>query len=202
MKQNNFKVIGLTGGIASGKSTVSSYLIAKGYQVIDADKIAREVVEKDSIGLKKIVNIFGQSILDKNGCLNRRKMREIVFNDQKSLTQLEKITHPLIIDKIKRSIKELRCNDDVSVVFLDCPLLFEMSLEHLVDEVWLISTSTQNQINRIVKRDDTTPSKAKNIINQQMSLEKKVQKSDVVIENNKTINALKLKIDQLLKERC
>lgn len=201
MKQNNFKVIGLTGGIASGKTTVSKYLIAKGYQVIDADNIAREVVEKGSIGLKKIVNTFGQSILDKNGSLNRKKMRNIVFNDQKSLTQLEEITHPLIIDKIKENIRMMR-DADIDIVFLDCPLLFEMSLEHLVDEVWLVSTTIQNQISRIVERDDTTPSEASNIINQQMALEKKVKKSDVIIENNTTISALKLKVDYLLKERC
>lgn len=202
MKQNSFKVIGLTGGIASGKSTVSNYLITKGYQVIDADNIARAVVKKGSIGLEKIVNVFGSSILLENGSLDRKKLREIVFNEKEALNQLEEITHPLIIDRIKENIKVMRENEMINIVFLDCPLLFEMSLEHLVDEVWLVSTTIQKQISRIVERDDTTASKAKNIINQQMPLDQKAEKSDVIIENNSSIDTLKSKIDLLLKERC
>jgi len=202
MKQNSFKVIGLTGGIASGKSTVSNYLINKGYQVIDADNIARAVVKKGSIGLEKIVNVFGNSILLENGSLDRKKLREIVFNDKDALNQLEEITHPLIIDRIKDNIKVMRENEMINIVFLDCPLLFEMSLEHLVDEVWLVSTTIQKQISRIVERDDTTESKARNIINQQMPLDQKAEKSDVIIENNSSIDILKSKIDLLLKKRC
>ena len=202
MKQNSLKVIGLTGGIASGKSIVSNHLIEKGYYVIDADTIAREVVKKDSSGLKKIVATFGNSILQKNGSLNRRKLRKIVFNDKKALKQLEDITHPLIIDRIREQLKELLSNDAISLVFLDCPLLFEMSLENIVDEVWLISTTITNQINRIVERDNTDPIEAKKIIDQQMSLEEKVKKSDIIINNISTIDELKLKIDLLLKERC
>lgn len=202
MKQNSFKVIGLTGGIASGKSTVSNYLITKGYQVIDADNIARAVVKKGSIGLEKIVNAFGNSILLENGSLDRKKLREIVFNEKEALIQLEEITHPLIIDRIKENIKVMRENEMINIVFLDCPLLFEMSLEYLVDEVWLVSTTIQNQISRIVERDDTTPSEARNIINQQMPLDQKAKKSDVIIENNSTIEVLKSRIDFLLKERC
>jgi dephospho-CoA kinase len=202
MKQNSLKVIGLTGGIASGKSTVSNYLITKDYQVIDADIIARAVVKKGSVGLEKIVNVFGDSILLENGCLDRKKLRAIVFNDKEALKVLEDITHPLIIAKIQENIKMMRENELINIVFLDSPLLFEMSLEHLVDEVWLVSTTVQNQISRIVERDDTTPLKARNIINQQMPLDQKVKKSDVIIENNSSIDKLKSRIDFLLKERC
>jgi len=202
MKQNSLKIIGLTGGIASGKSTVSNYLINKGYHVIDADIIAREVVAKGSRGLEKIATTFGKSILKENGSLNRKKLRNIVFNDEKALKQLEEITHPLIINKISEKLKNLRNNDRFSLVFLDCPLLFEMSLEALVNEVWLISTTTANQISRIVERDKTDPLKAKKIIEQQMSLKEKIKKSDIIIKNNSTIEELKSKIDLLLKDRC
>src|SRR6056297_3621423 len=195
MKQNSLKVIGLTGGIASGKSTVSNYLINKGYHVIDADIIAREVVAKGSRGLEKIATTFGKSILKENGSLNRKKLRNIVFNDEKALKQLEEITHPLIINKISEKLKNLRNNDRFSLVFLDCPLLFEMSLEALVNEVWLISTTTANQISRIVERDKTDPLEAKKIIEQQMSLKEKIKKSDIIIKNNSTIEELKSKID-------
>jgi dephospho-CoA kinase len=202
MKQNSLKVIGLTGGIASGKSTVSNYLIDKGYYVIDADIIAREVVEKGSLGLDRIANTFGGSIIKKNGTLDRKKLRKIVFNDQQALKQLENITHPLIIDKIRENLKALVNNDAISLVFLDCPLLFEMSLESIVDEIWLISTTVANQISRIVERDETDSKEAKKIIDQQMSLNEKIKKSDVIINNNSTIDELKSKIDLLLKERC
>ncbi|HKL42630.1 MAG TPA: dephospho-CoA kinase [Clostridia bacterium] len=202
MKQNSLKIIGLTGGIASGKSTVSNYLINKGYHVIDADIIAREVVAKGSRGLEKIATTFGKSILKENGSLNRKKLRNIVFNDEKALKQLEEITHPLIINKISEKLKNLRNNDRFSLVFLDCPLLFEMSLEALVNEVWLISTTTANQISRIVERDKTDPLEAKKIIEQQMSLKEKIKKSDIIIKNNSTIEELKSKIDLLLKDRC
>jgi len=202
MKQNNLKVIGLTGGIASGKSTVSNYLISKGYHVIDADIIAREVVKKGSIGLKKIKDTFGDSILLKDGSLNRKELRHMVFNDKRALKQLENITHPLIIERIKDDINKMKNLNDVHLVFLDCPILFEMSLEHLVEEVWLISVTVENQIKRIVRRDDTSASQAKKIIDQQMPLKEKAKKSDVIIENNSSIAALKLKINSLLKERC
>lgn len=202
MKQNSLKIIGLTGGIASGKSTVSNYLINKGYHVVDADMIARAVVEKGSLGLEKVATVFGKSILKENGSLNRKKLRSIVFNDENALKQLEAITHPLIINKINEELNNLRNNYGISLAFLDCPLLFEMSLENIVDEVWLISTTTTNQISRIVERDNTNPLEAKKIIEQQMSLKEKIKKSDIIINNNSTIDELKSEIDLLLKVRC
>lgn len=202
MKRSNLKLIGLTGGIASGKSTVSCFIKSKGYAIIDADQIAREVVEKGSLGLNKIANVFGKEILNNDGTLNRRKLRGIVFKDKNALKKLEKITHPLIINKIKESIISLEKDPNIHIAFLDCPLLFEMSLEDLVDEIWLISTTIENQINRIIDRDDSSISDAKNIINQQLSLDEKASRADVVIENNSSIKSLELKLDALLKERC
>jgi len=202
MKQNNLKIIGLTGGIASGKSTVSSFIKSKGYRIIDADQIARDVVKKGSQGLKAIEKTFGKEILNSPGSLNRKKLRKIVFNDEKALMKLEGITHPLIIAEIKKNIKKLNESDTINLVFLECPLLFEMSLDTLVDEVWLVVTTLHNQITRIVNRDASSIFDAKNIINQQMSLEEKTKRADVVIENNASIKALKIKTETLLKERC
>jgi len=202
MKQNNLKIIGLTGGIASGKSTVSSFIKSKGYRIIDADQIARDVVKKGSQGLKAIEKTFGKEILNSPGSLNRKKLRKIVFNDEKALMKLEGITHPLIIAEIKKNIKKLNESDTINLVFLECPLLFEMSLDTLVDEVWLVVTTLHNQITRIVNRDASSIFDAKNIINQQMSLEEKTKRADVVIENNASIKALKIKTETLLKGRC
>jgi len=202
MKQSRLKVIGLTGGIASGKSTVSNYLIDKGYRVIDADMIARDVVKKGSRALDEIVKAFGERILNADSTLNRKKLRAIVFNNKNALNDLENITHPLIINEIKKNIQMLRNKKEVSTVFLDCPLLFEMALEGLVDEVWLVSTTINHQIERIVQRDSTNALEAQKIIDQQMSLDEKAKRCDVIIENNDTIASLKSQIDLLLKERC
>lgn len=197
MKQN--KVIGITGGIACGKSVVSNYLKNKKFKVIDADKIAREVVKKGNVGYEKIIDFFGKKILKKDKSLDRKKLRKIVFNNEKKLDKLEKITHPLIIDEIFKKIKKYQKKENI--VFLDCPLLFEMNLEYLVDEIWVVSTSKKNQIDRLVKRDNTSKEEGLKIINSQMELKLKEKKADVVLTNNDSINDLKKKVDFLLSER-
>ncbi|MGM0379257.1 MAG: dephospho-CoA kinase [Bacillota bacterium] len=197
MKQN--KIIGITGGIACGKSVVTNYLKEKKFKVIDADKIAREVVKKGKEGYDKIVDYFGKKILKKDQSLDRKKLRHIVFNNKNKLKKLEEITHPLIIDDILFKIKKFQSQENI--IFLDCPLLFEMNLDYLVDETWVISTSKKNQINRLIKRDNTTKEEGLKIINSQMDLKIKEKKADIVLENNYSINDLKEKVDFLLSER-
>lgn len=201
MKRNNLKIIGLTGGIGTGKSTVSSHLKTLGYKVIDADEIAREVLKKGSIGLHKVADTFGEGYILGDGRLNRKKMRELVFNNKDALNTLESITHPLIRARIQGLIKSYNEDHETDTVILDCPLLFEMKLDVLTDENWLITCSNETQIKRIVKRDDTTREEATKIINQQMSLAEKKLKSDIIIENDSTIVALEKEIDKIVKER-
>lgn len=198
MKQN--KIIGLTGGIASGKSTASSYISKKGFNIIDADKIAREIVKRGSKALYLIEKEFGKSVINEDGKLNRKKLRSIVFNDKEKLNKLNNITHPIIINEIKRKIDGYKIRNEIA--FLDCPLLFELGLEDLTDEVWLISTNENNQIKRIIKRDNSTEKEAKNIIHSQMSLKSKESKSDYIIYNNGSLDELLKKIDNMIKTRC
>ncbi|MEA1975806.1 MAG: dephospho-CoA kinase [Bacillota bacterium] len=200
MKQNSLNVIGITGGIASGKSTITNYLIAEGYIVIDADKIAREVVEVDSVGIKKIEEIFSKNVINRDKTLNRKKLRAIVFNDKEELNKLNKITHPLIISEIKNKIAYYLNQNDIEIVFLDCPLLFEMGLDILTNSNWLISSSINNQINRLKKRDNITTLEAENIISFQMPLDEKRKKADIVIENNGTIEKLINNFKNILNE--
>ncbi len=200
MKQNSLNVIGITGGIASGKSTITNYLISKGYIIIDADKIAREVVEVGSIGIAQIEAIFGKNVINSDKSLNRKKLRNIVFNDKEELNKLNKITHPLIISKIKNQIDYYLNQNDIKIVFLDCPLLFEMGLDKLTKENWLISSSINNQIDRLKKRDNITTLEAKNIISYQMSLDEKRKKADIIIENNGTIEELINNFKDILNE--
>jgi dephospho-CoA kinase len=190
MKQNKFKVIGITGGIASGKSTITNHLISRNYKIIDADKIARDVVAIGTIGIYKIESIFGEKVINKDKSLNRKALRNIVFNNNDELKKLNAITHPLILSEIKKQINYYKHQDSINIIFLDCPLLFEMGLDNLTDEVWLVSTNVQNQVSRLMKRDSITNIEATNIISFQMPLDEKIEKADIIIENNETKNKL------------
>lgn len=202
MKQmNRLKVIGLTGGIATGKSTVSKYLTEKSYPVIDADKIARNVVRIGQPSYKNIIDNFGTSILKKNGEINRRKLGDIVFNDVNKLKTLNEITHPFIFEDILKEVEELKNNE--SIIFIDIPLLIE-NLDKIknyrinIDEIWLIYSSRDKQIKRIIRRDGIDRKGAIKRIDAQLSLEYKKKKADKIIINNTTTKKLKEQIDKLL----
>lgn len=188
--------IGLTGGIASGKSTVSNYLLNMGYKIIDADKISRDVVKKGTKGLKKIVNQFGKSILNDNDELNRKKLRELVFSNKESLEALNNILHPLIHETIVELFEEYK-NEEL--IIFDVPLLLENKLEHMVDCIWVVSTDYEIQIQRVKDRDKVLREDAINIINKQMPLKEKEKLATTVIYNNGTIKELYEQINELIK---
>ena len=172
-------ILGLTGGIATGKSTASEFFQEKGLRVICADKIAREVVEKKDI-LEALVSEFGQDIVYENK-LDRKKLREIVFKDKLLVEKLNSITHPAIISQIK---KELQVYKEEEIIILDIPLLFEGNYEFLVDKILLITCDLEKQIERIQKRDSVSKENAENIMKNQMPMVEKVDKADFVLENN------------------
>ena len=184
-------IIGLTGGIASGKSTVSDILKNMGAYIIDADKIAHQIIKKDNIGYKKIVKQFGEKILNSNNNIDRAKLGTIVFSDNDKLKSLENITHPLIINHIKNKIEKVQ--DDNTVV-IDAPLLFETGLDKLTDQDWVVYVNYDIQIKRLMKRDKLSREEAENRIKKQMSLEKKKEMGDIIINNNGNINQLKEKV--------
>ncbi|MFI3252246.1 MAG: dephospho-CoA kinase [bacterium] len=182
-------VIGLTGGIGSGKSTVSDYIISKGYKVIDCDKIAHEILfNKEAI--KQLTSEFGESILI-DGVIQRNLLGDIVFNDKSKLKILNEILHPLIYKEVKSKITS-------GVTVLDCPLLFETNFIELVDTTLLIYTNKDTQVERLIKRNNLTREEALNRISLQMSLESKRDKSDHVIDNTKGLSELHEKVDEVL----
>lgn len=194
------KVIGLTGGIACGKTTVSNILKELGAFIIDADKIAREVVKKGAPALGEIASEFGDSYLLTNGELNRKKMGELVFSDSEALTKLNKITHPKIVGKIQNEIKWSKKNSNYRVIIVDAALLIENNLTELVDEVWLVTTSEHIQINRIMKRDSITKKEAKLRIDSQMTVEEKKKFADKIIDNSVSLEMLNKKIISLWQD--
>ncbi len=193
MKPNR-KIIGLTGNIASGKSTVSKYLIEKGYEVIDADLVAREVVEVDSKGLILIVENFGKEILNEDGSLDRKKLGSIVFSDKNKLSELNNLLHPLIRNEILNRIK----NSTEQIVFVDAALLYETNLDKIVDEVWCVALDDDIRLDRLMKRDNIDKSDALNRIDSQGSNESKIKKADIIIMNNLETEDLYNRVDEIL----
>lgn len=193
------KVIGLTGGIASGKSTVTKYLRELGAIIIDADIVAREIVEKGQPALDEIVNYFGKEVLNVDGTLNRKYLGAIVFGDPEKLHVLNKITHSRIIGKIEKEIEYYRDSQNLKAIFIDAALLIEMKMYLMTDEVWLITVDNETQLKRLMIRDDLTLEEATQRINSQMSLEQKKQYSDVVLDNSKDFNYLKKQVEDSYK---
>ncbi|MCK5764272.1 MAG: dephospho-CoA kinase [Clostridiales bacterium] len=193
MKPNR-KIIGLTGNIASGKSTVSKYLIENGYEVIDADLVAREVVEVDSKGLILIVENFGKEILNEDGSLDRKKLGSIVFSDKNKLSELNNLLHPLIRNEILNRIK----NSTEQIVFVDAALLYETNLDKIVDEVWCVALDDDIQLDRLMKRDNIDKLDALNRIDSQESNESKIEKADIIIMNNFETEDLYNRVDEIL----
>jgi dephospho-CoA kinase len=190
------KIIGLTGGIASGKSTVSTYLKSKGIPVVDADLVSREVVEPGSKGLLLLEIAFGSSMIT-NGRLNRKRLRNLIFADDDKRILLNSILHPIIHEEILKQLDEHKGVDPI-IVF-DAPLLLENNLAHLVDIIWLVSCSEKKQMQRVMQRDDSTESEARAIISKQMSLKEKEKLADVIITNDNTIESLYMQIDTKLE---
>jgi dephospho-CoA kinase len=189
--------IGLTGGIASGKSTVSSLLIELGFPVIDADQIAREAVKPGEEPYKKIVETFGREILLENGEINRPKLGSIIFHDQEKRDLLNKIVHPFVRRRMIEQ-KEALFEKGEKAVILDIPLLFESKLTHLVDKTILVYVDADVQLERLMRRNDLTENEAKARIASQMPLVQKVPLADAVINNNGTIEETRKQLIHVL----
>ncbi|WP_407807813.1 dephospho-CoA kinase [Staphylococcus aureus] len=190
------KVIGLTGGIASGKSTVSELLSVFGFKVVDADKAAREAVKKGSKGLAQVREVFGDEAIDENGEMNRRYMGDLVFNHPEKRLELNAIIHPIVRD-IMEEEKQLKQGYNV---IMDIPLLFENELENTVDEVWVVYTSESIQMDRLMQRNNLSLEDAKARVYSQISIDKKSRMADHVIDNLGDKLELKQNLERLLEE--
>jgi len=180
-KLGGIMIVGLTGGIASGKSTVSKYLAEKGFKVYDADKIAKDISEKKLVQKEIILN-FGDKILTEDGKVDRKKLKEIV--------------HPKVID-FYRELKEK--NIDKTIIF-DVPLLFESGIDKFCDKILVVISDYDVQLNRIVERDNIDKELASKIIKSQISNEERIKKADIVIENNTSLEELYEKVERFCEK--
>ena len=178
--------IALTGGIGSGKSTVAALFAKRGAPVIDADSIARELAAPGQPALQNMIAAFGQDIIPANGALDRKKLREIVFDDQTAKTRLEAILHPLIYAEIDRRIDRVEYPYCLAVI----PLLFETGRQARFDRVLLIDLPERLQLERALRRDRSAPALIKKMIASQIARADRLQYGDDIIDNTGAIDAL------------
>jgi len=191
-------VIGLTGGIASGKSTVTALLKEKGAAIIDADKIAREIMSKGEPAWFEVLNYFGDEILNNDRSdIDRKKLAHIVFSDKAKLEVLNNITHPKIIEEIKRQVEEYK-KAGKKIIVIDAALLIETGLDKIADEVWVVAANEDIQLQRLMAREkDITKDEALKRIKSQMPLAEKLKFADRVIDNNSSIEETKKQVDKM-----
>ncbi len=189
--------IGLTGGIASGKSTVSRILMAKGYPVVDADQLAREVVMAGTDGHREVVQAFGPDAVLSGGELNRKRIADVVFTDPEKLGILESIIHPRVRALATAKRAELAAAGH-ALAFYDVPLLFEKNMKSLFDKVVLVSCAPDLQIQRAMARDGLSRENAEKRIRAQMPLTQKFGLADEIVLNNNGFSDLERAVDALL----
>ncbi|MGB9620573.1 MAG: dephospho-CoA kinase [Armatimonadota bacterium] len=195
-------VLGITGGLATGKSTVLQMLGELGAQTLSADQIAREVLSKNGPAYRQVVERFGPQIVDAAGEIIRPALAKIIFQDDDARRDLNRITHPHIIERIKARIRELRESSPraVAVLAVEIPLLFECGLEDTVDRVLLVAAEQDEQARRLTSRSGVSPEEALRWIAVQMPIQEKVERSDYVIWNDSSIEDLRRKVESFWGE--
>ena len=188
-------IIGITGSIACGKSTVSNYLKSKGYIVIDADRIGHEALDDDYVKEKLIV-AFGNEILEDNK-INRQKLGELVFGNSSNLNVLNSIIHPEIRKKILEKIDK---NNDKELIFIDVALLFEAKFDDLVDKIIVVYVDKNTQLTRLMKRNSISKKEALSRIVSQMSPTEKAKLGDYMVNNNLDVINTYEQVDKVLSE--
>lgn len=186
-------IIGITGSIATGKSTLSKYLKELGFIVINTDELAHQVLTFPHI-IEKIEILINKDVVE-GGIIDRKRLGNIVFKDSDKLSILNEITHPEIFKLTKKFIEKQQ-----GVIFIEIPLLFETNFKELVDKTLVIYADKKEQIKRLIERNNLTENEAVNLINKQMSLQEKIKLADYVIDNSTTISEMKTRVLNLLKK--
>ena len=191
-------IIGITGSIGSGKTTVAKLFSRHWYNRIDADEIGHEIIKKNSVAYKKVIKGFGSEILDKNKNINRKKLGEIVFSDRNKLKKLNSIMHTIIINEIINQIKKIKekCGKKTKIV-IDAPLLLETGTKNLVDKTIVVKCDIEN----IIKRSKRyTKERIEKILKSQTPLDEKLKYADFVVDNNKDSKHLKKQVKNIIKK--
>ncbi len=190
------KVIGITGGIASGKSNVCNVIKNEGYQIIDSDKINRELSLKGQPIYLKIVEKFGNDFLTTDGEIDKKKLAKLIFHNSKAKEELNNLSHPIIIDEIKRQIS-LSLDD---IVFVEIPLLYEAHLEYLCDKIICVFLNKKTQVERLMQREGIDEDYALEKIHSQMDLYEKKLKADFVVDSKGDFEETKKQVIEIINK--
>jgi dephospho-CoA kinase len=193
------QVIGLTGGIATGKSTVSAILKKAGAVIIDADRIAREVVKKGLPAYREIVENFGETVLLSSGEINRSVLGDLIFNDSRKKQLLNRIVHPHVRRETSRRLKNMENSSPDTIAVLDIPLLFEAEMHKDLSEVIVVYAPEHIQIKRLMKRDNISETDAVARVRSQMPIEEKKNRATIVIDNSGTMEDTRKRTLEIFK---
>lgn len=191
-------VLGITGGIATGKSTVVSVFKRLGFPVVDADVIAREIVEIGMPALGEVVSLFGSEILNSDGSLDRKKLGKIIFSDEEKRKKLNSTLSPFLKERILAEITDKKSK--APLVIVDIPLLYEGGYEKFVDKVAVVYIPKTMQLTRLMKRDNLTEKEAQQRITSQLPIEKKRQKADILFDNQNSIEETEKLVEKWVLE--
>jgi dephospho-CoA kinase len=192
-------VVGLTGGIATGKSTVAQMFKRCGAVVIDADQLARDVVRPGKPAWRDIVNVFGKDVLGPNGSIDRRALGAIVFHDRRKLRRLERIVHPRVAREQQRLMRRIAARSPGAVVVYEVPLLFESGAHKRVDKIVVVTADRETQITRLKRRNGLTRAEALRRITNQMPLARKVRRADVVLNGTEEKAVVRKEVRHVLR---
>ncbi|TJY39696.1 dephospho-CoA kinase [Cohnella pontilimi] len=192
--------IGLTGGIATGKSTVAKLLTERGALLIDLDKIAREIVEPGQPALNRIAERFGREVLQEDGSLDRKKLGQIVFADDQERKALEAITHPAIRAVMKQRMADYARKYPQRLCVVDVPLLYESGLTEYFERVMVVYVPREEQLKRLMTRDKLSAEEAERRLAAQMDIEEKKRRADILIDNSGTLEETQAQIDRFWQQ--
>jgi len=198
--KGGYLILGVTGGIASGKSAVARMLEESGAPALDFDFIARQIVEPGKPAFEEIVALFGGKVLQRDRSLDRKKLASIVFQDEHKRKALENITHPRIVDAFLDQVGEITHRDPYAIIQAVIPLLFEANLRHLVHKVLFVYIPREMQIERLMKRDGISREAAQNILKAQLPIDEKLGYADYVIHNEGTLEDTRKQVEQVWEE--
>lgn len=200
MSNQNSRIIGLTGGIACGKTTVSTYLEQQHHcAILDADRYARNAVSKTSQGLQLIHTRYGSSILNQDGELNRTKLGQIIFQDDREREWIEQLIHPYVRQQLEsertRYLNQQPQSNPPRILVMDIPLLFESNMEDLVTEIWVVTCSLTQQQQRLMARNGLSLSQANRRIQSQWPLQEKIKRTSIILNNGQDRTQLYRQVD-------
>lgn len=192
---SNKMILGITGSIGSGKTTATNMFKRHGFEVINADNIYHKISKPNELIYKKIVEEFGNEIINSDKTINREKLKKIVFSDDKKLKKLNSVTHPIIISEIKKLIEEAKNKN----IIVDAPLLLESNAKNLVDKIIVVKCNDNIRIQRLLKKGKHTKEEIKNITKSQMQIKEKLKYADFVVYNNGELKHLEKQVVAIIK---